>query len=30
MFWSFVRQNGDATLPSDFALSGEPCTVQQA
>ncbi|MEJ3747879.1 fibronectin type III domain-containing protein [Actinomycetes bacterium KLBMP 9797] len=29
MFWSYVPQNGDATLPSDFAISGEPCTVQQ-
>jgi chitodextrinase len=29
MFWSFVNQNGDATLPSDFAISGEPCTVRQ-
>jgi chitodextrinase len=29
MFWSYVRQNGDATLPSDFAFSGEPCTVHQ-
>jgi hypothetical protein len=28
MFWSFVSQNGDATLPGDFAISGEPCTVQ--
>jgi endoglucanase len=27
MFWSYVRQNGDATLPGDFAISGEPCTV---
>jgi chitodextrinase len=29
MFWSYVPQNGDATLPSDFAISGDPCTVQQ-
>jgi chitodextrinase len=29
MFWSFVSQNGDPTLPGDFAIGGEPCTVSQ-